>query len=698
MRTLIPLLTVLTLGCRGPDDTGLYPHLIDADGDGAGADVDCNDADAAVFPGAIESCNGIDDDCDGDTDDNASDATSWYGDADGDGYGSGTAQVACDAPAGAISDNTDCNDADAAFHPGATEDDCADNSDYNCDGSVGYADADGDGTAACNDCDDTSAVIYPGAVESCNDTDDNCDGAIDELGATGGLTWYADTDGDGLGDDDSRLSSCEQPTGYVSNTDDCDDSSSAVGGPSTWYPDGDGDGFGSVAGALVDCAQPINHVSSADDCDDSNAATYPGATTVCDGEDNDCDGSIASTEADDDNDGFRQCDNDCDDNASETHPFAAEYCNGVDNDCDGTPDNDALNATTYWADVDDDGFGDPADSQHVCSRPSGYIDDNALDCNDGEALAYPGAVEIWYDDIDQACDGGDDHDQDGDGDPAASGGGTDQNDLDPTCTTACSDGSGPGSPALTCDSLLAEYPGTGDGAYWLDPDGTGSYEAMCDMTSGGGGWTLILKTDQGSTAFEYSAAYWSDDTTLLNETDVSLTIGDAKYQSMNNLPFGEVMGCADTHNAGVTNCMVQDSGSLYNNSIELFDGPTVHILPSPDPGVDAALAAALRDDFYSVFGPSASGMQSNGTCLPQGLSFNLQNNDSNWHRWGFENNLRSQGCQQTLPEDADASIGWGLNGQFGTTLSAGFNEYFDNYQGSGVPTAQQRPATWLWVR
>ena len=38
------------------------------------------------------------------------------------------------------------------------------------------------------------------------------------------LVWYQDNDGDGLGNPDETISSCEQPEGYVSNSEDDDDS------------------------------------------------------------------------------------------------------------------------------------------------------------------------------------------------------------------------------------------------------------------------------------------------------------------------------------------------------------------------------------------------------------------------------------------------------------------------------------------
>ena len=95
--------------------------LVDADQDGfTVGDGDCNDNDPTIHPGAAEICDGIDNNCNGQVDEGGQ--NTFYRDADGDGFGNPTASTqACTAPAGYVVDHTDCNDGNAAIHPGATE-------------------------------------------------------------------------------------------------------------------------------------------------------------------------------------------------------------------------------------------------------------------------------------------------------------------------------------------------------------------------------------------------------------------------------------------------------------------------------------------------------------------------------------------------------------------------------------------------
>ena len=124
-----------------PDDCDNCPlnpvtDQYDGDGDGYGLPCDCDDNDPTVNPDADEYCNGIDDDCDGYTDDYTSiDAQTFWVDADGDGHGDvySPSVDACEAPVGHVTRAGDCNDADVAINPDAPEK--CDDIDQNCDGN-----------------------------------------------------------------------------------------------------------------------------------------------------------------------------------------------------------------------------------------------------------------------------------------------------------------------------------------------------------------------------------------------------------------------------------------------------------------------------------------------------------------------------------------------------------------------------------
>ncbi|MEQ1564581.1 MAG: MopE-related protein [Myxococcota bacterium] len=120
---------VLVLGCSG--ETSSPPDRADADSDGHLAEDDCDDGDPAVYPGAPELCDGVDQDCDGSPEPHV---VRWA-DVDGDGWGGGAEQVLCgDVPAGLVSNNLDCADADPEVHPNADEVPCV-GLDTNCDGT-----------------------------------------------------------------------------------------------------------------------------------------------------------------------------------------------------------------------------------------------------------------------------------------------------------------------------------------------------------------------------------------------------------------------------------------------------------------------------------------------------------------------------------------------------------------------------------
>ena len=113
---------------------------VDADADGYTTADDCNDADASINPGATEICDGVDNNCDGETDEGL--LTPVYADLDGDGFGAGAAVGGvCDAsslPEGQVLDSTDCDDSDSSVNPGATE--LCDGLDNDCDAATSEPD------------------------------------------------------------------------------------------------------------------------------------------------------------------------------------------------------------------------------------------------------------------------------------------------------------------------------------------------------------------------------------------------------------------------------------------------------------------------------------------------------------------------------------------------------------------------------
>jgi len=260
----------------------------------------------------------------------------------------------------------------------------------------------------------------------------------------------------------------------------------------TWYPDGDGDGYGDSAGAVESCQQPVSYVDNDDDCNDADTAVNPGAVESCDGLDNDCNGTAdgadavdaATWYADTDGDGYGDgttshvacsasssevADNtDCNDSVFAVNPGAQESCDGIDNDCDGTVDeNDAVDASTGYADADSDGYGDPATLTTSCTLPSSFIADGT-DCDDTDSAVNPAATELCGDGVDNDCDGVSNPDVIG-------------------ASASC--------PGTDCSAILAADATSATGSYWIDPASSAAFEVVCDMDTSGGGWTRIASYD-----------------------------------------------------------------------------------------------------------------------------------------------------------------------------------------------------------
>ena len=369
-------------GCTVDLCGGAYLILcVDEDGDGLGVcDGDCDDGDETVLPGALEICDAIDHDCDGND-----------GSEDGDGDG----VLVCDG---------DCDDNDPERYPGADET-CDGEADLDCDGLLPGADQDSDGSLNCEDCQPFNAAMAPGNLEVCDGLDTDCDGAalpeeldVDQDGVPACSVNGAPADCDDLNAliRPGRFEDC-----FNGIDDNCD-------GAIDIDVDADGDGLATCDG----------------DCDDTRANVFPGSTEACDGLDNNCNG-VVDDARDDDGDGFNACTGDCDDRDPLRFPGNVGQCDPtLDADCSGTSDIADADGDGFSACGGDCGEGDPGISPGVADFCDG-VDNNCDgvidapfdvdgdgwttcfgDCRDDSELTYPQVVEPVCGDVrDGDCDG-----------------------------------------------------------------------------------------------------------------------------------------------------------------------------------------------------------------------------------------------------------------------------------------------------
>ena len=477
----------------------------DKDGDGSPDTVDCAPLNPAIFPGAVEACDGMDNDCDlaedegfVDTDfDGVKDCVDSDDDNDGD------------------PDQTDCAPLDSDMHNGAAEQ--CDGKDNNCSGETDEA----LGTTTCGKgqcthtvpncmggipqvCDDMEGV----GVEECDGLDNDCDGLVDEdlgqLACGKGLCFHTtpacldgvvqvcdplagalpevcdsqDNDCDGEIDEELGTSTCGMGL-CLHTAENCVNGVTQVCNPFSGAMPEECDGVDNNCNGIVDdglgastcglgvCLHTVQNCVDGEpqDCEPKEGSE----PEECDGIDNDCDGMIdealGSTSC-----GLGECLHSVEacfagelQSCDPLEGTLPEECDGLDNNCDGDVDEG-------FDDYDEDGLADCVDPDDDNDG-----DPDELDCAPFDDTIGPSTTEICLNDIDEDC----------------------SEDTQDECVQE------------SCAKLLALKPTTVNGVYKMDPDGDGPIEPVpvfCDMTMDGGGWTLVaVNGDNHGLVMEASA-------------------------------------------------------------------------------------------------------------------------------------------------------------------------------------------------
>merc|ERR1712159_359471 len=165
----------------------------------------------------------------------------------------------------------------------------------------------------------------------------------------------------------------------------------------------------------------------------------------------------------------------------------------------------------------------------------------------------------------------------------------------------------------------------------------------------------IMKIMESKGTFGYDSAYWTNTKTYNAKVAWTDKSKDAKYEAFSTTPFSTIRMCVNS----MDQCVYHTFSKTFKSARELFSSGYIRDSKLDQKGIEAAFAAS---------GHKKCGMQRPG--------FNIVCKDGQKARWGFCNNIPSQGCQTSDSNDSDAAIGVGLVGNFKDKVSAGWTKDF----------------------
>jgi hypothetical protein len=194
-----------------------------------------------------------------------------------------------------------------------------------------------------------------------------------------------------------------------------------------------------------------------------------------------------------------------------------------------------------------------------------------------------------------------------------------------------------GNPGTSCLNILNGGGSVGSGVYYVDPDGAGAiapFQAYCDMSGDGGGWTLALRAQSANSTFkDFYSSYWTDAVLLNSVSNIDPAVdADAKYASFTSVAGTSIRGCLRNTSTGVFACKFYSYGASKTLSTLFSSTP----IGSDSTGKGLYFTEATPSSWLTMWGHN-TGQLSIAPCYER-VGLNVDDDTSCYHariRFGY---------------------------------------------------------------